>query len=488
MTNTPKTLKALYLIVISGGLAFIFNSLFFDKLVGISALIFVLTLLGIAWLFGLHQQVSLRKTWWLIALIVFFALMPSIRDNPFLTFLNLAATFGLLMVLAHETTGTPTFLMRLRDYLLLITAVPLRMLGRAVSTVALVGQIQSSVKHRDVWLRVLKGTILAVPILIIFAVLFSQADLAFSQFIKGFVDITISERTLQYLTLLLVAFVAALSWLSYIFFPKTQSELVRKQSDPKAQSGRNIEVMVFLGLIAALFLVFTGFQITYLFGGEANIINAGFTYAEYARRGFWELLAVALISLLVLLASEKYAGVETKKDKRFLIPALLLIGEVGIVIASASKRLSLYIDAYGMTILRFYVAAFLILLLVLFVLLAIKFIALKREQFFLFGSLLAVATFLITVNLVNPDAFILRFNLERYSQTGKLDPSYIRELSADAEPWKITMYQQLDGEDKEVVRELLQKQKDKLEKSSTNWQSANLSRARALKLLQEFKE
>jgi hypothetical protein len=480
-------LKALHVILISLGLAVVFNFLFFDKLIGISVPIFAMVLLGSVYLFGLHQQLSIKRTWWMILLIAFFAFMSGIRANLFVNFLNVCAMLGLLMLFAHELVGTPAFLMRLRDYLILMVLVPLRMLGRALSTISLIGQIHSNVKQHDVWLRILKGVIMAVPILILFGVLFSQADLAFSQFIQSFVNITISERTLQYLALLFFVFVSALSFLSYVFFPKQpQTELLPEQSSVIVPAGRGIEVMVFLGLISALFLVFIGFQITYLFGGEANIISTGFTYAEYARRGFWELLAVAILSLLVLLASEKYAGMESKRDKRFLIPALILIAEVGVIMVSAFKRLSLYIDAYSLTEPRFYVAGFIMLLMVLFILLAVKFIQSKPEQFFTFGALLSIAAFLIGVNLVNPDAFIARSNVDQYNRTGKVDVVYVGKLSADAEPVKIELYKKLAGEDKETMRGLLQKQKDDLQKSGEDWQSTNFSRARALKLLQEL--
>jgi cation transporter-like permease len=479
-------LKALYVILISLSLALIFNFLFFGKLIGISVFIFAAILLAALVLLGSRNQPHFQKSWWMLLLISFFALMPSIRANEFLNFLNICAILGLLMLLAHELAGTPAFLMRLRDYLALAVLVPLRMLGRALSTVSLIGHIHSDIKKRDMWLRVIKGTIMAVPVLIIFGVLFSQADLAFSQFLKGFVSINISERTVQYFVLLLFAFVAALSFLSYIFFPRdTKPEVSPEKPVSVVQSGRGVEVLVFLGLISVLFLVFIGFQVTYLFGGEMNIINAGFTYAEYARRGFFELLAVAMLSLLVLLASEKYSGSEFKKDKRFEIPALLLIAEVVIVIVSAFKRLSLYIDAYGLTLLRFYVAGFIMLLLALFILLAVKFAKSKREQFFTFGTLLSVAAILVAVNIINPDAFIARSNIEQYNRTGKIDVSYIRELSADAEPGKIELYEKLEGEDKQTLRGLLQKEKENLQKYN-DWQSANLSRTRALKLLQEF--
>ena len=475
--------KALYIILISLGLAFIFNFLFFAKEIGISILIFSTILLGAVFLFGLYQRLSFKKVWWLILFILFFALMPGIRANEFLTFLNICATLGLLMLLAHGLAGTPIFLMKLRDYLILILLVPLKMLSRALSAISLIGQIRSTVKHHDVWLRIVKGIVMAIPILIIFSILFSQADLAFSRFINSFVTITISKHTIQYLVLLFFAFVASLSFISYIFIPGKIEGAVSDERPPVTlDSGRGMEVLIFLGLISVLFLVFIGFQITYLFGGETNIVNAGFTYAEYARRGFWELLTVGILSLLILLASEKHARAESK-DKKFLIHALIMIAEVIIVIASAFKRLSLYIDVYSLTELRFYAAGFIILLLVLFILLAVKLIKAKREHFFTFGTLLSAIAFLVIVNIMNPDAFIARSNLKQYGRIDKIDVLYVGKLSADATLEKIKLYEKIEGEDKKALRELFQNQKDRLQKNNTNWRSANVSRIRALRLL-----
>jgi hypothetical protein len=91
----------------------------------------------------------------------------------------------------------------------------------------------------------------------------------------------------------------------------------------------------------------------------------------------------------------------------------------------------------------------------------------------------------MTVSLASPDAFIARSSVEQFSRTGKVDVLYVGGLSADAQFWKIELYKKLEGEDKKIMRELLQKQKENLEKDRANWQSANLSRARALRLLLE---
>jgi hypothetical protein len=478
--------KALCVILTSLCLALVFNFLFFGKMVGISVFVMASVLLIAVYLLAKQQNINTQKTWWLVLLIGFFALMPALRANEFLTFLNVCATLGLLMLLAHELVGTPVFLMKVYDYIVLISLVPFRMLERAWSALTRLGQIHSSVKHRDVWLRVIKGVIMAIPILLLFGLLFSKADLAFSQFVKGFIDINISECTVQYTALLIFAFVSALCFLAYIFMPKPAASAAQETKPETVYSGKIIEIMVFLGLIGLLFLLFIIFQIMYLFGGETNIINTGFTYAEYARRGFWELLAVAFLSLLILLVSEKYAGSQQKKDKRFLIPGLILIAEVMVVIVSAFKRLSLYIDTYGQTILRFYVAGFILLLLVLFILLAVKFIKAKQEQFFTFGTLLSVAGFLIVVNLINPDMFIIERNIEQYDLTGKIDVTYLNELSADATQGKIELYYKLGGEDKEFVRTLLLKDIEKLQQDTEHWESFNLSRFRALKILESF--
>lgn len=479
------SLKAFQIILVSLGLALTFNFFFFQKLIGISAILFTFILLASIFLFALYQKLAFRKSLWLIFPILFFALMFAIRANEFLSFLNFCAIFGLLMLLAYDLSNTRIFAMKIKDYFLLIFLAPFAMLFSALQTVSLVGRIYSTVKKQDIWLRILKGVIMATPVLLIFGVLFSQADLVFSVFINSIFNINISESTMQYIALLLFAFIAALCFLSYIFFPKNaQNNVVSENFDSELQFGRVVEISVFLGLIASLFFIFIAFQVVYLFEGGANIIDVGFTYAEYARRGFWELLAVAIISLLVLLASEKYSLAELRKTNYFLIPALTLVAEVMVVMLSAFKRLSLYIDAYSMTTLRFYVAGFIMLLFLIFALLAVKFIKSKKEHFFTFNTLVLVILFLASVNIINPDTFIAKINLEEYNKNGKIDVLYIGRLSADAIDLKIELYKKLEGEDKNVLLGLLQNQKSNLEKNSLNWQSLNLSRAHALKILE----
>ena len=66
-----------------------------------------------------------------------------------------------------------------------------------------------------------------------------------------------------------------------------------------------------LGVLDALFLAFVAVQATVLFGGHRHVLETeGLTYAEYARQGFWQLLWVSALTLLVLSAVIRVAGRE----------------------------------------------------------------------------------------------------------------------------------------------------------------------------------
>ena len=90
---------------------------------------------------------------------------------------------------------------------------------------------------------------------------------------------------------------------SYIF---RKSQETTPQQNNKSYAVGHIESSILLGSVNVLFFIFIFVQLTYLFGGESNISVQGFSYAQYARRGFFELIAVAIVSLLLLLTTEKY--------------------------------------------------------------------------------------------------------------------------------------------------------------------------------------
>ena len=102
-----------------------------------------------------------------------------------------------------------------------------------------------------------------------------------------------------------------------------------------------------LGLLALLFLTFGGFQLTYLFGGREVIeATSGLTVAEYARRGFFELMVVGLCTVGVLLVGDAV----TTARRLFRVLATVLIVCVLVIFISAVQRLMLYTGEFGLTV------------------------------------------------------------------------------------------------------------------------------------------
>ena len=98
--------------------------------------------------------------------------------------------------------------------------------------------------------------------------------------------------------------------------------------------------------------LFVGLQVAYLFGGQSTLVAAGMTYSDYARRGFFELVAAACLAGGVVVALETTVA---RRSRPYLAALLALIGLTAVVLVSAALRLRLYQDAYGWTELRLYV-------------------------------------------------------------------------------------------------------------------------------------
>jgi hypothetical protein len=259
-----------------------------------------------------------------------------------------------------------------------------------------------------------------------------------------------------------------------------------------------IEATVILVLINLLFGIFVVIQFAYLFGGEANITAAGYNYSEYARKGFFELTILAVLSLGLIIVLGRETKRESLTAKRwFNALSTCLVVLMGVILVSAIKRLLLYEDAYGFTRLRTYTHVAIIWMGVMFV---VFLVLLYRERLRRFAPSAAIGVlgFTLTLNLLNVDAFIVRQNVERYVDTGnieivqnsngrvgvlttKLDLRYLFDLSYDAIPGLVDF---VDGAQGEIRTELISQlacEREKLDArmQSLKWPSVHFSRLRA---------
>jgi hypothetical protein len=194
------------------------------------------------------------------------------------------------------------------------------------------------------------------------------------------------------------------------------------------------EAAVVLGAVVVLFAIFVFIQFQYFFGGQTNIGVEGYTFAEYARRGFGELVAVAFFSLLLLLGLSGIVKRQTSSQRwTFSGLGIGMVALVGVMLFSAYQRLVLYENAYGFTRLRTYTHVFMIWLALLLAVVVVLEI-LRRERTFALAFLLSSIGFAASLMLVNVDGFIVRHNLNRAMNGEALDAGYLASLSSDAVP------------------------------------------------------
>ena len=460
-------------------LGLLFDYFFYGKFPGIAFPLYVI--LVVTGLFAItiffKKQIN-KEVFWLLAPLIFFSAMVFVRSSYLLTFLNVVASLMLLLVVAETSFGEKVKNFLVGDYIK-ICFLPIKFIGPLFQTLSNLFSLRGVNREQKVLSQVARGILMASPVMVVFLLLFSSADLIFHKYVSDLISINIEPEIVFRSILVLIATLVYIGAYSYIFRKKENQ--IAAQQNSKDHGVGHIENSILLGSVNVLFFVFVFIQLTYLFGGESNISAQGFTYAEYARRGFFELIAVAIIALLLLLTTEKYV---IKKDTDhalgFKILSTALVAQIILIMASAFTRLSLYEQAYGFTTLRLYSHAFIVLLAVFFCLLLYKIYKDKRENTFAFRVFISIILFLVVINFLNPDKFIARRNIERFATTGRLDIYYLSRLSSDAIPDTIKVLN-ISNEDlsKGFARELYLRTQNGDSAYFSKWQSLNISRMRA---------
>lgn len=464
-------------------LGLLFNYCFFDKQIGISFFVYIVLLLaglfGMLWFFNIAYN---KAVLWYLPLIVFFSGMIAIRDSMFLLFWNFVVTIGLLILMSHHLTGKSLKDYLLFDYVKTAFLLPLKSLAKSFSAIGRMLTVGKGLKENQKSSQVIKGIVITLPLLVFFLVLLSSADLVFNRLISSLFKFNINPATAaQVWWALFFTFI----WLgAYVFIlekavPKASE---RAAGIPPGYKFGNIEAGILFGTLNVLFLVFVVIQIKYLFAGQSAITDLGLTYAEYAHKGFGELIAVALLTFGLIFATEKYIE---KKDSHhfpfFKSLSAILVVLVLVIMASAFLRLSLYEQAYSFTLLRILVQGFILWLAAVFLWLGYKILFRMEDHTFALGIFLSVVAFFFIFNLLNPDALIARKNIERFAKADKLDGAYLSGLSADAAPEVAKLLDMgASGNNLPNIGAMVLSRYVKNE--STPWQSYNYSRQAAAKI------
>jgi len=457
--------------------------LFHGERLGISfslwAMLSIAAMLLIAW-----KQAMLPKHVLLLpAAILVLSAFTAVRLEPMSTALNIASVLVLFAVWVRDFRAGQWLDFGWVQLIWSVISVPVEALFRPWRTLAAVSEsLAGENQARKMLLAVLRGLLITIPIVMVFGVLLSAADVIFSDTLENILswfDWAWFRDAIGHVLLILFA---ALFSLGAMVTALTDRPVVNKDSRLQKVFPPfigMIETFILLGAVDALFLLFVSIQFRYFFGGAENISAAGYTYADYARQGFSELVLVAFLSLGLILALSRWSKRKERKGW-FNGLSVLLVGEVGVMLVSAFNRLLLYEEAYGFTRLRLYthaailwlgitLAAFLVLLLIE-----------RIERTVLLAGIAAVG-FILTLDGINVDASIVQRNHLRYLDSGRLDTGYFLELSFDAVPAMVEVLDSVRGDERETMLANLACQRTRLDiqMEESGWPSTHFSRIQA---------
>ncbi|MCC6905355.1 MAG: DUF4173 domain-containing protein [Anaerolineae bacterium] len=481
------------------------DQLFYGRPVGISFAIFITLLVVTLLVLALREEAGVTvANLWLIVPLLFLAAMTTVRAAPLLVLLNTSGTLILLALLVVSLTGGRLFDLDFGGYLLrlleslLAAILPVPLLIRALDRLR-----HHSAGERGVVARqVVIGVAIALPILLVFTALLASADLIFDNMVQGVLrSLRIPDFVGHIMVTLLLSwcvvglFAVALRRGSGAASDEAGQEAA-KAENPASESVSGlvqrlrrligvVESSVVLFSIDALFLLFVAIQFAALFGGEAFLRSQGLTYSEYARRGFFELVAVAILTLSLILVLDFITHRETRKHYRlFVIGSTVMVAASIVMLVSAFLRMNLYEIAYGFTRLRLHTHIFMVWLGLLLVYFAIL-LALRRTRLLASGVLIFSLGFAATLDILNPDAFIVQQNLRRYAAGEVLDVAYLGSLSSDATPGLLPLLDDYGDDIRQSAGPWLRYQLDRLDirQQNAGWPSYQVSINRAYALL-----
>lgn len=478
-------------------LGWITDMLFYKQELGVSVLLFLLFLLGSITVLARLEQVSVaRRNLWLLEPLLFFAGMIVVRANDSLTLMNIMAVAVLLGLLIFFFAADRIERLGVMGYPVVLATAAWRMLSEPVPAVNSLALSAGNHKERvRAVLPILRGLLIALPLLIVFTLLLASADVFFAGYVNDVMQLQFLSDAPDLLLQLALIFVAA--WLSAgaAYFalsrgasPAGRGELYELPGVVHINKRLGAsEAFTVLVLVNILFAVFAWTQFVYLFSGEAERTMNYAAYRDYVRQGFGQLLFVSVLAMGVILGLRWL--VRLVPGRAQLLFNALSTGTILltlVMLASAFWRMLAWenIQFYINTPLRIYVRVFILFLALSFCWLLFT-MWFKRERFAI-GALVVALGFLMTVNIINPDADVAAYNLAH--RDDELATRYLSLLSDDAVPALVQGLQSGDVQGREAIHNDLQRRLDlmRADTGRQNWQAFNLARRQAFDLLENL--
>ena len=474
--------------------------LFWHKSPGISVILFIIpTILVI--LYNLKEQRKIKNKkgiLWSIPIIL-ISLTYFIFNNIFFQLLNVPVIFSLIILMCISITEEKISENRFIRNIIAKAFKPFGILFEFISDFEINDFLGKQKEEQNEKIKTIqkvgKSLLIVIPIILIIVLLLSSADSVFgslftsiSEFIsKAFESETISDIIAR-VVFIIVCFVYIMGFI--ITFIK-KDDTVKQEKETRKINLSTLTANMILISLNIIYLIFSIIQFRYLF------INAGktpdFDYATYARTGFFQLMFVSFINLVLL------KTIKDAKGKLIKTLKILLVIFTMIIVISAMFRMHLYEQEYGYTYLRLFVYFILATEILILIPILMNICGQKFDTFNI--SLKIIICMYIILNFINIDYIIARNNIDRYlanPEENRLDAFYISNFTGtDAINEKIKLlnassnglsYERKEymNNIKQTIKNELLTYKNKYKYQDFKWQEWNLSEMKAYNLLKNI--
>ena len=468
--------------------------LFFNKTYGISVILFMIPLLLlILCIFKKKNLIKDKKGLLFMIPILLLSISYSIYESSLFYILNILV-IPILFLLMYIYTIKPS-----RDILQVLPEMgyllfePIAQIGNYYKSVKDSFNKSKGISNKTK--KNLKSLLIIIPIVVVILALLMSADSIFKGLFSGLIDILGK----------IVIFIVVFTYLG-----ATLLTLIEKYIDSKRVESKPIikdanTIKILMVILNVIYVVFDFIQIKDLM---LKNVSSGFDYATYARQGFFELLAVSIINISIILLSKNYKTNDKKENKFININGILMVLLTIVIIISSFMRMNLYESVYGYTMLRLLVYVSLITEAILMIP-TIIYIVNPKVSILKYYIAIIISVYTI-INFINFDYIIARRNVDRYYASGMKVSTLNSDIRADFYH-NVTMYKypKLDlnyletftADNIDVLLELYYKTNDPYMIEALNayfdiyverqkelsWQEYNISKSNAYEKLKNYK-
>ena len=481
------------LIFICGIILSILQSiLFWEKEPGISVMLFVISfLVGFIFLMYKHKKIENKKALILVIPITLLSATYFIYHNTLFQTINVLMIVLLTIIMCIYTTRAHV---KIQGFL--VKGIEL-LAGTFESISDVIDNLKNKFKKKkdieneksEKLKQGLKSFVYAIPVILVVLVLLMSADSVFANIFVNifgeFKNIFMAENFVMFCLRICIIMIFFFTFSGFFVNILKTDTMFNSETEEKITEVHieKMTINMILTILNIFYFIFSIIQFTSLF---SNMNTNNLDYATYARQGFFQLMMISFINIVMIILAKVNKGDTSDYTKAMSILTLLF---TVVILLSAFFRMNLYEKAYGYTYLRLFV--YYILATEFILILPIGLWILDKKIDILKWTIGIVTIMYLILNFSNIESTIAKRNVDRYfenQEENEIDLEYLfHHTGTDAIG---QMKRLLNAKDETVVKrvkEYLLQEKEELQYTENSWQEANLSEIKAKEELMNIK-